>query len=76
MKQQNYHEGQRGEEEADDQFDVRPVAHHQPQALTEAEGLGLLPAGLCNPTRRREQDKAAEKAFYVTHLFPTSSARM
>ncbi|KAA8582340.1 hypothetical protein FQN60_009080, partial [Etheostoma spectabile] len=32
---QYYHEGQRGEEEADDQFDVRSVTHHQPQALTE-----------------------------------------
>lgn len=38
-KTQPYHEGQRGEEEADDQLDVRAVAHHQPQALTEGKGV-------------------------------------
>ena len=36
---QYYHEGKRGEEEANDQFDIRSVTHHHPQSLTEGEGL-------------------------------------
>lgn len=51
---QYYHEGQRGEEEADDQFDVWSVTHHQPQALTEGE-LGYLSPALYNSTWRRKQ---------------------
>lgn len=56
IKTQYYHEGQRGEEEADDQFDVRSVAHDQPQALTEGEELGSFSHALYNQTVwRREQ---------------------
>lgn len=48
-----YHESQRSEEEADDQSDVRPMAHHHAQALTVGKGLGFFPLALCHPTRRR-----------------------
>lgn len=61
---QFYHEGQRGEEEADDQFDVRSVAHHQPQALTEGEGLGLFSPGLYNPTQSR-RDKIRQLEIFA-----------
>lgn len=51
---QCYHEGQRGEEEADDQFEVRPVTHHHGQALTEGEELRFFPPPLWNPKIRRK----------------------
>lgn len=51
-----YHEGQWGEEEADDQFDVWLVAHHLAHALTEGNELGSFPRGLCRPTRRIRDD--------------------
>lgn len=50
---QYYHEGQRGEEEADDQFDVRLVTHHHAQALTEGEQMGFLWPVLYNPEKRK-----------------------
>lgn len=42
-KTQGYHKGQRCEEEAHDELDIRPVTHDHPQALTEGERLGLVP---------------------------------
>lgn len=36
----SYHKGQRGEEDTDDQTDVRSVAQYEPQALSEGEGFG------------------------------------
>lgn len=51
-----YHEGQWGEEEADDQFDVWLVAHHLAHALTEGNELGSFPRSLCHPTRRIRED--------------------
>lgn len=39
-----YHEGQGGEEETNDQSDIRSVAHHQPQPTTEGDGIRLVPS--------------------------------
>lgn len=50
---QHYHEGQRGEEEADDQSDVRTVTHHHAESLTEGEELGFF-LTFYNPAQRRE----------------------
>lgn len=49
---QSYHEGQRGEEEADDQFDVRLVAHHHAHSLAEGNKLGFFPRCLCHPKKK------------------------
>lgn len=53
---QCYHEGQWGEEEADDQFDVWLVAYHLPQSLAEGNELGFFPRGLYRPTRRIREE--------------------
>lgn len=50
----SYHEGQGGEEEAHDQFDIRSMTHHQLQALTEGNGLRLQSHSLWNPTTEVE----------------------
>lgn len=63
---QCYHEGQWGEEEADDQFDVWLVAYHHVQALTEGDEMGFFRRGLCHPTRRiREESEMRPRSHTI-----------
>lgn len=59
---QYYHESQRCEEEASDQFNVGLMTHHHAYALTVAEELRFCLPTLLNPTQEKENTFAPTSA--------------